>query len=324
MATQPPPPLTLQDLGLKASSTIGAILIGSFVVAMLYGIIVIQTMLFFQGQSHNNRYMRYTVAGLWVMNSVHMAFIIHPVYWYLVSNYLQPLAIVQIVWYIAFTGGRVHVLTNVELIGVSRPFAGGSHRDGEHCVPDLIFMSDSTLYYATQAVNDFIVRCWFVYRIWILSGRNRWATFPMTILCIFLFGLTIVTGVEFYQTKTYLRLVHTHVRWLVYTDLSLVFAADVLIAATLCYLLAISRTKAMNHKSVHISCRSTLLMLKLIYDRTESYVNILILYTINTGLLTSMLSMACLITFVTMPHNYVFVALYFPMMTLYANSLLAS
>ncbi|EKM56794.1 uncharacterized protein PHACADRAFT_194380 [Phanerochaete carnosa HHB-10118-sp] len=271
MATQSPLPSNPQSPGLNTSSTLGAILIGGFVAAMLYGIIVLQTLLFFQGQSHNSRYM---VIGLLLISSAHMALVIHPVY----CQY------------------------RLECIG-------GNNLDGEHRILDI---SNLTSYCATQAVNDFIRLIsealpfsWFVYRIWVLSHRNHWITYPMTVLCVFLFGLTLATGIKTYQTKTYFQLVQVHLQWLPETDLSLVVVADGLIAAILCYLLATSRMRVMNR-------------------RTESYLNILILYTINTGLLTSMLSMACLITFVTMPDNFIFWSLYFPMVNLYANSLLAS
>ncbi|GJE93654.1 hypothetical protein PsYK624_098140 [Phanerochaete sordida] len=258
MASQPSLPLA--SLGLDANTTLGAALMGGFTAAIVYGITTLQTFLFFRGRSHNNKWMSLTVAGLWIVNSAHMALVIHPIYWYAVTKYLDPFAIGNIVWSVS---------------------AG------------IVF----------TAVNDVVVRGWFVYRIYVLSHYKKWAALPLALLCIVLFGVTLATGVKAYQTKTYTNFEKIH--WLLDTDLSLVFVADVVIAIILCFLLAMARAKTINR-------------------RTESYINILILYTINTGLLTSMLSLACLITFVTMPFNYVFLSLYFPMANLYANSLLAS
>lgn len=58
--------------------------------------------------------------------------------------------------------------------------------------------------------------------------------------------------------------------------------------------------------------------------RTNSILNALIAYTINTGLLTSMMCFVSMITHAVMPHNFIFIGVYFPLSGLYSNALLGS
>lgn len=64
--------------------------------------------------------------------------------------------------------------------------------------------------------------------------------------------------------------------------------------------------------------------LKTGYQKADSLVNQLILYAINTGILTSTISVACLISYDLMPKNFVFIGCYFVLSKLYANSLMAT
>ncbi|GJE93656.1 hypothetical protein PsYK624_098160 [Phanerochaete sordida] len=245
------------------TSTLGAAIIGAFAAAILYGMTLLQSFVFFQSNpkaSRLNKYTKVTVWLLWATNTLHMALIIHPVYWYTVLHYTDPFALVDIVWSIA----AGVVITNI---------------------------------------NDMLVRSWFIYRVWILSRKSPYFTVPLVICAVLLFGITFSTGVKACQSRTLLHF--SEIKWLVELDFSLLFIVDFLIAGTLCFLLA-------QYRNLHLS------------HETESYLNILMIYTIHTGLLTSVLSFACLITYVTMPDNYIFIAIFFPLASLYANSLLAS
>ncbi|KAF8194407.1 hypothetical protein K438DRAFT_2017471 [Mycena galopus ATCC 62051] len=59
------------------------------------------------------------------------------------------------------------------------------------------------------------------------------------------------------------------------------------------------------------------------YKRTAALVDKIILYTIETGLLTSLTSIAALACFISMPDNYIYVALFALSARLISNSLLA-
>ncbi|KAI0921867.1 hypothetical protein AcV7_007997 [Taiwanofungus camphoratus] len=79
--------------------------------------------------------------------------------------------------------------------------------------------------------------------------------------------------------------------------------ADVLIATSLCVLLRRCRTG---------------------FSRTDSVVRTLIVYSVNTGALTSLCAIASLVTYAVMPDSYVFLAIYFVLPELLLNSLLAT
>ncbi|PIL29372.1 hypothetical protein GSI_09423 [Ganoderma sinense ZZ0214-1] len=89
-----------------------------------------------------------------------------------------------------------------------------------------------------------------------------------------------------------------------YVGLGLLVVTDIYNALVLCYFLYKARTG--------------------FNTRTDSVINVLLLYTVNTGLITSVFALACFITYAAMPTNYVFLTLYFPLSKLYFNALLAS
>ncbi|KDQ24897.1 hypothetical protein PLEOSDRAFT_32935, partial [Pleurotus ostreatus PC15] len=91
--------------------------------------------------------------------------------------------------------------------------------------------------------------------------------------------------------------------WLLYSALGSAVFADVFIAATLCFFLSTRRTG---------------------FKSTDNLVNTMMVYSINTGLLTSVCAMACFITYAIWPQDFVFIGIYFTLSKLYLNSLLAT
>ncbi|PCH38945.1 hypothetical protein WOLCODRAFT_37260, partial [Wolfiporia cocos MD-104 SS10] len=60
------------------------------------------------------------------------------------------------------------------------------------------------------------------------------------------------------------------------------------------------------------------------FTRTDSILRKLMAYSIESGVLTSVCALACLIAYATMPHNYIYIAMYFVLSKLFLNSLLAN
>ncbi|KAI0358275.1 hypothetical protein OH77DRAFT_1258192 [Trametes cingulata] len=85
--------------------------------------------------------------------------------------------------------------------------------------------------------------------------------------------------------------------------LGLGMATDVVTAAALCYFLRGLKTG---------------------YHRDDSIVNTLTLYAINTGVITSAISLSTLILYDLMPTNFIFMAFYFVLSKVYANSFFAA
>ncbi|PPQ93411.1 hypothetical protein CVT25_004728 [Psilocybe cyanescens] len=80
-------------------------------------------------------------------------------------------------------------------------------------------------------------------------------------------------------------------------------AADVIIAATMTYLLYSQRTG---------------------WASTDGMVNRLVIFTVNTGILTSMVALITLVIAVSLPNSPMYAAFYFITSKLYLNTMLAS
>ncbi|EKM53076.1 uncharacterized protein PHACADRAFT_210798 [Phanerochaete carnosa HHB-10118-sp] len=90
--------------------------------------------------------------------------------------------------------------------------------------------------------------------------------------------------------------------WIWYTVFSLQAFSDCAIAAILCTILIRRRTG---------------------FKRTDSLIRTLVLYSINTCALTSSVSVASVVTYAAMPHNFIFIGLGVILPMLMSNSLLA-
>jgi len=80
------------------NTTLGALLIGAIISTWLYGIASLQTYHYFNNFSNDRLPLRIFVAGLWVVDTFHSICIVHAVYFYAVSNYMNPTALVNGVW----------------------------------------------------------------------------------------------------------------------------------------------------------------------------------------------------------------------------------
>ncbi|KAL5505082.1 hypothetical protein ACEPAH_7745 [Sanghuangporus vaninii] len=149
-------------------------------------------------------------------------------------------------------------------------------------------------------LGDFIVRLFYAWRVWVVSHRNRFLTLGVLVFA----SVTLVSGLGFgikiFSYDSMLQF--TDISWVLYTSLGSAVVADGWVAASLCFFLARNRTG---------------------FKSTDSVVNSLILYVINTGLFTSFCATACFVSFAVMPHNYIFIAVYFCLPKLYFNALLA-
>jgi len=72
------------------TSTFGAILIGSFIATMLYGLTTLQTYLYYVYYPKDSRSTKALVAIIWVLDTLHAAFMAYSVYFYLVISYFNP------------------------------------------------------------------------------------------------------------------------------------------------------------------------------------------------------------------------------------------
>ncbi|KAG1808926.1 uncharacterized protein BJ212DRAFT_1381520 [Suillus subaureus] len=154
-------------------------------------------------------------------------------------------------------------------------------------------------------INIFIipmVHLLYVHRIWKVSkGRSR--VLPAIALCIVVVlssGVAIPLVWAQYKVNLFKDLVG--IEWSTYLSLGAATFVDFLIASSLCYLLATSRTG---------------------FSSTDSFITKLVGYTISTGCLTSVCSMSIIITCAVMPTTFIFIGLQFLVTKLYVNSFIA-
>ncbi|KAI0731883.1 hypothetical protein C8Q72DRAFT_882981 [Fomitopsis betulina] len=156
---------------------------------------------------------------------------------------------------------------------------------------------------AVSGVSNAIIRGLFCRRLWNFSQKN-W------VLVIFIAaGATVALAgsIEFSIQSFALGgdVFHlSSISWLLYASLAAGIVSDVTIAVSLCFFL-------------HDTCRA-------LDPRLKTMSRQIILYGINTCLLTSLCEISCLVTYAVLPYNLTFLALFFFLPKLLLNALLAT
>ncbi|KAG2068161.1 hypothetical protein BDR04DRAFT_1103638 [Suillus decipiens] len=147
----------------------------------------------------------------------------------------------------------------------------------------------------------FSVNLFYVYRIWILS-KSKSIILPITVGITILLQLAIIIVFVWaiYQCHLFSDLLK--IQWSTFMTLGSITFADVVIASSLCYLLT--------------NCRTG-------FSNTDSLITKIMVYVIGTGCLTSVCSIATVITFAVMQTNFIFIAIDFLLAKVYVNSFLA-
>jgi len=146
-----------------------------------------------------------------------------------------------------------------------------------------------------------IVQTFFVYRIWILSHRNIYIVACVQALVVGTFIITIYYSVQAWHVKTFTNL--PSVLTLGQGVNAMTAITDITIAAVLIFILYRSKTG---------------------FAKCDSIINQLILYSLNTGSLTSVCAFFSLLVASVFPQTLIFVTFFIPCSRLYINSLLAT
>ncbi|KIJ64907.1 hypothetical protein HYDPIDRAFT_28257 [Hydnomerulius pinastri MD-312] len=152
------------------------------------------------------------------------------------------------------------------------------------------------------APTAFVVQAFFSYRLYKLSKRLILPIFSLSLATI-RFVMNMVFGIAgFYMTSV--ASYEQEWRWMISTLLSVSITCDVTIGAALsCYLYAKRNTG---------------------FRQTSLLIDQLIIYAIETGLVTSVTDLVEAICFWTMPNNFIWMGVYAFESGLFVNSLLAS
>ncbi|KAH7931261.1 hypothetical protein BV22DRAFT_1027496 [Leucogyrophana mollusca] len=146
-----------------------------------------------------------------------------------------------------------------------------------------------------------MVQSFLAMRVYRLSQKSILATGSVMALVIGEFVLVVVYVTKAMYFETFAQL--TTLKALSMSVNAVAAAGDVLIAILLCWLLQNSRTG---------------------FRRSDTMINKLIMFSINTGLLTSICAVASLISITAAPNTFIYIAFFFCLGRLYCNSLLAT
>ncbi|KAG0698372.1 hypothetical protein DFH29DRAFT_878048 [Suillus ampliporus] len=222
------------DLG----NTFGALVIGAILATILFGVTNVQAFIYFQ--THRGTGMTFyklAVILLWILDAFHFVLMVHGIYYYLVTNYANVAALPELVW---STKLQIPIDTliiwGVHLLYVHRMWIG-------ICSPTNAFAT-------TNAMN--------------IVSRGRSRALPITVGIVVVLGIAITLNWAVYQCHTFTDLLA--IEWANYSTLGTLGFLDILIASSLSYLLATSRTG---------------------FASTDCFVTKLMGYTIGTGCVTS-------------------------------------
>jgi len=147
-----------------------------------------------------------------------------------------------------------------------------------------------------------LVQAWFAYRVLKFSERLY-----IPVFCWFLSFLrcvaTIVLAIEAFPAPNIIAF-ERQWQWLLTFILTVGAAVDIIIAVSFCYFIKQHRATS--------------------FGKTVKTINQLMVWTVETGLVTSITAVSMLICFLIMPENYVWIAIFTFLAKLFSNSLLAA
>ncbi|KAH8995616.1 hypothetical protein EDB92DRAFT_147644 [Lactarius akahatsu] len=238
-------------------NTFGAAFVGLLISTTLFGLTIVQTWIYFWHYGKRDpKALKFFVAFITVMDTLHTILCAYAVYWYLVLNFGNVESLDSSMWAL-----------NIQVV-VS------------------IFISAPVRLYYTRRV----------YKV------------SQSIFVPILIAALVVLGSSFgflFTAKEFIlqRFANFHsLTWIPSVGLTVGALADLLIAAAMCWSLYRRKTG---------------------YARTDSTIISLMAYSINSGLLTSILAGAMPISFAISPSALIWLAFYWAMTKCYVNSLLA-
>ncbi|KAJ2933650.1 hypothetical protein H1R20_g3459, partial [Candolleomyces eurysporus] len=246
------------DYGAALDNTMGAMFIGVIVSGVLHGICLVQAFFYFMSQPKDPLLIKAMVLTTCTFDFVHLSWITHSMYHYLVTNFGKEDALQQLVW---------SVLMEALLTGLN------------------------------GAMVQTYDRRYYTYRVWQLSKKNYFLA-GLILLLILATAVWVILSMRF---ETYRELLT--INPLTITINALSCAVDVLIAASLCWMLHNSRTG---------------------FKRSDNIINKLMIFVVNTGMLTTSCAIASLVALVVSPNTLIYATFYFCIGRFYTNSFIAT
>ncbi|KAI0357947.1 hypothetical protein OH77DRAFT_1519237 [Trametes cingulata] len=254
----PPDPFALLPKLPALDNTFGAVLLGTFLGLILYGLTLHQSYRYFRLYPADSRILKSLVAVVILLETVTSIFSMHVCYYYLTSNYFNPTALLHGIW-------------SINLF----PIASG------------------VVMVTTQS--------FFARRVWLVGPHYRPVVVLAGVLCIAELGFFFAATSEAFIIPTFEGF--RKVTWLVSTGSTMAVTADVLLTIALIIVLHRSRTGL---------------------RRTDSMIDVMITYSVNTGLLTGIFNLLSLLFAFIRPGDLIYIGFGIPGVKLYATTLLAA
>jgi len=170
-----------------------------------------------------------------------------------------------------------------------------------HLIVDNIFPVVA-LTVAITAIITLSVNMFYGWRIHKMSKKNWWLTVPIILLSVARVGLAFTTTTEMILTKTFSNFA---------PRFKILFTSGLFVSAITDIIVSAARYHNLRN-------------VKQGYSQNHDAVDGVLIFTINDGCLTCgvvILSIAC---WLSMPHNFVYLGIYFTIAKLYSNSVLAT
>ncbi|PCH44979.1 hypothetical protein WOLCODRAFT_165532 [Wolfiporia cocos MD-104 SS10] len=189
----------------ELDGTYGAVLIGVYISAILYGVTNVQVFFYFREYRSDVAWNKLSVAWLWLLDTLHLSCSFHAVYWYLITNFGNSARLSAVVW--SFKAQLM--------------------------IDAFVTVSCHTFY---------MIRVWKLNAI--ARRGHKVPMLPLIVSLALLSGYAavIATGWAVVRTDTYNEYLEPTEKWVTYYPLSTAIVIDAVIAICLCRLLAQCRT----------------------------------------------------------------------------------
>ncbi|KAI0083107.1 hypothetical protein BDY19DRAFT_1061100, partial [Irpex rosettiformis] len=147
----------------------------------------------------------------------------------------------------------------------------------------------ATTYYIITAIMEFVIRGVFTFRVWKLSKRNWLLTSTIVVPSLVDLAGGLAFAFKNLAIKTFPDI--SSITWLFYMAFGCSMAADVITAISLCFLLKRRSTG---------------------FRRTDSFIKLMMLYSVNTGALSRYIA----------SHKFIYALFYYILPGVMLNSLL--
>ncbi|KZT10395.1 uncharacterized protein LAESUDRAFT_423687 [Laetiporus sulphureus 93-53] len=191
---------------MELGDTFGALLVGIFISAILFGVTNLQVFIYFKSYSNDPTWTKLSVCYLWVLDALQLAFSFHVAYFNLIVNYFNPPGLLRLAW--SFKAQDI--------------------------VGSVAISSVQTLY---------AIRVWSLDKA-LNRGKRIRGVMPITVAILTCAGYaaTIVLCYTLVSVKSDSTLRLLGEKWIMYYTLSIWVGVDVAIAGCMSFLLFRSRT----------------------------------------------------------------------------------